>query len=357
MDGVDAALVDFAVEPLRIIATHSEPMPSDLKSELIALCFPGQDEINRFGQLDIKVGQLFANAALALLKKPGVTKTAVCAIGSHGQTIRHQPGLTYPFTLQIGDPNIISELTGITTVADFRRRDMANGGQGAPLVPAFHHAVFRSNATDRTIVNIGGIANVTFLPAGVNLPITGFDTGPGNTLLDAWIKKSLDQDHDEGGHWGKSGAIDQALLETLLADPYLQLPPPKSTGREYFNLAWLKQKLPPAVKPQDVQKTLTVFTAASIMHAIDHYGPAASEMIICGGGIHNQHLLQCLRERRGRHIMHSSAEFGVDPDWVEAVAFAWLAQQTLQGKAGNLPSVTGAKKAVVLGGIYPACAN
>ena len=204
------------------------------------------------------------------------------------------PNLPHPFTLQIGDPNVISELTGITTVADFRRRDIANGGQGAPLVPAFHNHIFRHAAKDRAIVNIGGIANVTFLPADINLPVTGFDTGPGNTLLDAWIKRNLNQEYDVNGQWGESGVIDHKLLTQLLADPYLQQPPPKSTGREYFNLAWLEPKLPASIKPQDVQKTLTVFTAASIMSAIERYSSTQSEIILCGGGVYNQHLLQCL---------------------------------------------------------------
>lgn len=354
MDAVDAVLVDFSLEPLKIISAHSESMPAELKRALIALCVPGTDEINRAGQLDVQVGNLFAQASENLLTKAKIKPQAIRAIGSHGQTIRHQPHFTHPFTLQIGDPNIISSQTGISTIADFRRRDMALGGQGAPLVPAFHEAIFRTREKNRMILNIGGIANITCLPADPKQAVIGFDTGPGNTLLDAWIFQHLQQEHDNNGAWGASGKIDKDLLNHLLADLYFTLSPPKSTGREYFNLSWLEKHKSTAIAPEDIQATLAELTVASIANAIKKFGLPDGEILICGGGVHNQHLLQRLTEHCEGYQLYSTAEFGIDPDWVEATCFAWLARQTLLGKPGNLPSVTGASKASVLGAIYPA---
>ena len=354
IDAIDAVLVDFAQLPLRLLATHSEPIPAEIKLQLHELCSPGPDEINRMGALDVQVGKLFATACQSLLQKTNISSNDILAIGSHGQTIRHQPGFNHPFTLQIADPNVIAEMTGITTIADFRRRDMASGGQGAPLVPAFHNYFFRSNNIDRVILNIGGIANVTILPANPAAPITGFDTGPGNTLLDAWIRLQKNQACDINGEWARSGTLNTKLLETLLSDNYFQQTPPKSTGREYFNLTWLKEKLPAEIAAVDVQRTLTEFTARSILQAIKNFGPKSGQILLCGGGIHNRFLFECLQHNSNDYSLHSSSEFGIDPDWMEAIAFAWLAKQTLLGKPGNLPTVTGAKKAVILGGIYKA---
>lgn len=353
MDGVDAVLVDLHTSQLQLCATHSQFLPSELKTELLAICQPGFDEINRLGVLDRQVGELFADTAIALLKKAGVKAEEVCAIGSHGQTVRHQPHGQHPFTLQIGDPNIIAAKTGITTVADFRRRDMAHGGQGAPLTPAFHNFLFRSTKKDRIILNLGGIANITYLAADKNQPVIGFDTGPANTLLDAWIKKCVDKSFDQNGEWAASGKINNDLLEILLTDIYFQLPPPKSTGREYFNLMWLEEKIPAKISAEDIQATLCEFTAKSIALAIDQFVTMNScEILVAGGGAQNSYLIERLKSHCKQHELISIEKYGLHPQWIEAVAFAWFAQQTLARKSSNLPSVTGAKDFAVLGGVY-----
>lgn len=353
LDAVDAALVDFSSHPPKLIATHSQALPHDLKQELLALCIPGDNEINRMGELDVKVGKLFATVANSLLSSAKIFPKEITAIGSHGQTIRHHPNNKYPFTLQIGDPNVIANETGITTVADFRRRDIATGGQGAPLAPGFHNAIFRSEKYDRIILNLGGIANITFLAKDLAAPVLGFDTGPANTLLDAWANLHLNKPYDENGNWAASGKVSADLLKTLLADPYFSLPAPKSTGREYFNLTWLEKhiaafKLP----PEDIQATLCELTARSIMNAINKTTQTNTQILICGGGIKNLFLVERLKTNNNQHSIHSTTEFGVPPEWIEAMAFAWLAKQTMENNPSNLPSVTGAKKTVVLGGIY-----
>jgi anhydro-N-acetylmuramic acid kinase len=400
MDAVDAVLVDFATNPLQLLATHSEPFSSDLKEILHGLCQPSYDELNRYGQADRRVGLLFANACHQLLAKAKVSSSTILAIGSHGQTIRHHPNSDHPFTLQIGDPNMIAEHTGITTIADFRRRDMVKGGQGAPLTPAFHNDAFRHSSINRVVVNIGGIANITLLPADLREPIIGFDTGPGNTLLDMWARQHLQQAYDCHGEWASRGKINQTLLDICLADPYYTLAPPKSTGRDYFNLDWLQDKLASAelastaLAPHDVQATLCELTVLSVLQAIHRYGgDAYNELLICGGGVHNRHLMQRFQVLRDQRLAYSqqsgfwvgtnrpageaeievpeddqencnntkktkatsivtTSTCGIDPDWVEAIAFAWLAKQTLAGKPGNLATVTGASEAVLLGGIY-----
>lgn len=353
MDAVDAALVDFSTSSPLLLATHGEIITPELRQKLQDICQPGYDEINRLGKLDIEMGRLFAKASLNLLKKAQVEPRNIVAIGSHGQTVRHSPTGTHPFTLQIGDPNIIAETTGIMTVADFRRRDMAIGGQGAPLVPAFHALVFRSDQEERIILNIGGIANVTLLPSDARATITGFDTGPGNALLDAWAQRHLNQSYDQGGRWGETGKVDPALLATLLSEPYFQRQPPKSTGCETFHLQWLEQQLDSfgsKLAPVDVQATLIELTARSIQEAIARYLPAGQAILVCGGGAHNTTLMARLRVLcEPRTVQLANA----DVDWIEAMAFAWFAQQTLAGRTSNLPAVTGAQKAVILGGIYP----
>lgn len=355
MDSIDAALIDFETTPPQLIATHKEPLSDELRQELLALCAPGFDEINRMGQLDIRIGKLFANAVNNLLKQNQIPAAQIQAIGSHGQTIRHHPDKQYPFTLQIGDPNTIAHATKITTVADFRRKDIAASGQGAPLTPAFHNAIFRDNQEDRIILNLGGIANITHLPADPAMPVIGFDTGPANTLLDAWANKHLNAPHDQNGDWAAAGKIDFALLEILLADPYFQLPYPKSTGREHFNLDWLTtyvNKLAHAPSAQDTQTTLSELTAISIAQAMDTLTTTKTKILVCGGGLHNKHLMQRLALHCKNHSVHSTEEFGLPPEWIECMAFAWLAKQTLAGKTGNLPSVTGATQETILGGIY-----
>lgn len=357
LDGIDAALVDLAAAP-RLLAAATYPLPPGLHAELVALCQPGPDEIERLGRADRALGLELAHAVRQLLAGAGVSPGAVRAIGSHGQTIRHRPagiGIPgHPFTLQIGDPTSIAHHTGITTVADFRRRDVAAGGQGAPLVPAFHRAVF-SGARGRAIVNIGGIANVTGLPG--QGPVLGFDTGPGNTLLDTWIQRQRGEPYDRDGLWAAAGTPLPELLAALLADPYFALPPPKSTGREYFNLPWLEphlQRLAATADPADVQATLTELTARSIADAIAALPFAAGEVFICGGGAYNRQLMQRLAALLQPRTVSTTAELGIAPEWVEAAAFAWLAQQTLKGAPGNEPTVTGAEKYCTLGAIYPA---
>src|SRR5579883_552825 len=347
-DGIDAALVDFSQPTPTMVATYYMPYPAALREQILALCVQGEDEIQRMGELDVLLGKTFAQAARSLLQQQSLSSADIKAIGSHGQTVRHAP---QRFTLQIGDPNTIAAETGITTIADFRRKDMAYGGQGAPLVPAFHHHLFARQQLPPLIVNIGGIANVTVLSS----PIIGFDTGPGNVLMDAWIQLHHQKTHDAQGTWAAQGKIQPALLAQLLSDPYFTLPPPKSTGREYFHLTWLQKylsALPKKFLPEDVQATLAELTACSILKAIQSYR-LEGEIVICGGGAHNAYLMQRMRTLAAPQFsVNSTQKYGIDPDWVEAVAFAWLAKQTLLRQPGNLPSVTGAKKPVVLGGIY-----
>jgi anhydro-N-acetylmuramic acid kinase len=354
LDGVDAAAVDLSSAQPRLISSHVEAYPGQLKAALRALCQPGSNEIDRMGELDREVGTLFSNACLRMLDKAGLKPQQVTAIGSHGQTIRHRPDSQTPFTLQIGDPNTIAELTGITTVADFRRRDMAAGGQGAPLVPALHQALFQQKGLKRIVLNLGGIANITCLPADASLPVSGYDTGPANTLLDHWIERHRQVAMDHRGEWARSGRTDQGLLDEMLADPYFHLPPPKSTGSEYFSPAWLMDRLEGYnLAAVDVQATLVELSACSIARAVTLEGYSESELLVCGGGVHNPYLM----ERVGAHLPEASimptSVYGVDPDWVEAITFAWLAKRTLAGLDGNLAAVTGAKHGVVLGGIYP----
>ena len=352
VDGIDVALVDFGTPSPLLIATHYLSHSTSLRKKILSLCQPGENEIERFGELDVILGKAFAHAANQLLKKQSLSPSVIKAIGSHGQTIRHIPNC---FTMQIGDPNIIAAETGITTVADFRRKDMAYGGQGAPLVPAFHQEILTSNEINRVIVNIGGIANLTFLPQKKLGTIIGFDTGPGNTLLDSWIYFNQKKSHDEAGQWGAEGMVHPDLLEYLLSDAYFEKHPPKSTGREYFNLNWLKKYLnliKTNIKTIDVQATLVELTARSILFAIRKYF-VNCEILICGGGVHNQFLMQRLKKlAEPQFILDSTQKYGLDPNWIEATAFAWLAKQTLNRKTGNLPSVTGAREKAILGGIY-----
>ena len=353
VDGIDAALVSIPVTgPLALLATHQHPFPVSVRDAIQTLMQPGPNEIEREGELDVQLGYLFADAVKALLAKSGLNPSRIRAIGSHGQTIRHRPHAPHPFTRQIGNPSVISEETGITTVADFRARDMAAGGEGAPLVPAFHHWLFRKSGVNRVIVNIGGIANITWLPAAEDSTVLGFDTGPGNTLLDQWIARHQNQPHDRDGAWAACGHVQEELLARLLADDYFAKAPPKSTGREHFTLAWLEQQIVGNPAPEDIQATLAELTAASIAGGTNHLPDKPAEIYVCGGGSHNRHLLARLRALLPGIPIATTAALGLDPDWVEATAFAWLAHQTLAGHAGNLPSVTGARHPVLLGGIY-----
>jgi anhydro-N-acetylmuramic acid kinase len=351
MDAIDAAVVDFDVSPLRILAASATPFERGLKQRIAALMdCPDEVALDELGQLDIAVGRAFAEAASALLRSAAIAPADVTAIGCHGQTIRHRPDLRLPFTTQIGDPNTVAEMTGITVVADFRRRDVSAGGQGAPLLPVFHDLVFRNDDEDRVIVNLGGIGNVTILIRGTT--VTGFDTGPGNRLLDAWIAQHRGVDYDADGTWAGTGQCDTTLLNHLLDEPYLMAPPPKSTGRELFNLAWLQNKLGLFERrPQDVQATLQAFTAVSVANAVRQFAPGAA-LYVCGGGTHNQGLLDALGRLVAPNRVASTAVLGLDPDYVEAVAFAWFARRTLAGQTSSAGSVTGARGARILGGIY-----
>lgn len=352
MDGIDAALVEIGNDGIHTIATKCVPIDEVLAANLeILIGSPNGVSLDDLGQLDRRIGQSFAVAALDLIDHASVKSQDILAIGSHGQTIRHRPDLAHPFTMQIGDPNVIAAQTGITTVADFRRKDIALGGEGAPLLPAFHSAVFQTPEEDRLIVNIGGIANVTRLLR--DQPVTGFDTGPGNTLLDHWILEHKGQALDNGGAWAASGKIDAALLNEMKSDSYFARHPPKSTGREYFNHIWVNrvvERLGAPVADVDVQATLADLTASTIAEAIAEDGEA--RVFVCGGGVHNPHLMNRLQAALGGRAPASTAVLGIDPDFVEAAAFAWLAARTLSGKSGNLPSVTGAREETVLGGIY-----
>jgi len=357
-DGIDAVAVAID-EPrkLKLLASTHQSYDDALRAQIQSLMHRGDDELERSAILDGILGQLFANAVNAVLDKAGLGKSEIRAIGSHGQTVRHGPLAAHPYTIQIGNPAVIAEQTGITTVANFRARDMAAGGQGAPLVPAFHHWLFQRPGRRRAIVNIGGIANLTALPSETSDAVIGFDTGPGNTLLDRWIGRHRDERYDANGDWAAAGSMDEALVGRFLDDPYFARRPPKSTGCEYFNLSWVDSRLAAAGtarEPADVQAMLTELTARSIAQAIVRLGGGADEVFICGGGAHNRELMRRLQANLGATSLHNTAELGLHPDWVEATAFAWLAHQTLEGRPGNLPSVTGARHAALLGGIYPA---
>lgn len=355
MDAIDAALVDFSESQPRLIHACSEPLNAELRQEILALCQSGDNEIERMGQLDMKLGRLFARSVQLLLSQARTDAGAIRAIGSHGQTIRHKPSGPAPFSLQIGNAAMIARLTGITTVADFRNNDIVAGGQGAPLVPAFHQAVFTDPDHHRCIVNIGGMANITILPAAGG-EVSGFDTGPGNALIDYCSQSRLDLPVDSGGATAARGQICTPLLEAMLADSYFSQAPPKSTGREHFNEAWLEAMLgrvPGAatLSDPDLLATITALTARSIALHIRKHAAATAEIYVCGGGVHNTTLMTMLATELALPVQKTD-ELGVAADWVEAMAFAWLAKQTLEGKSGNLPAVTGAAQAVVLGGIY-----
>jgi anhydro-N-acetylmuramic acid kinase len=354
MDGIDAALVDLSGSQPRLLASLVLPWPEAERSALQALATSGHCSLETLGRLDAAAGERFAEAALVLLQQAGLTPDQVTAIGSHGQTLHHAPDGPDGFSLQIGDPSRIAERTGITTVADFRRRDIAAGGQGAPLVPAFHQAYLAAATESRAVLNIGGIANLTLLPA-LDEP-SGFDTGPGNCLMDGWIRMQLGQPYDSDGSWAAGGSVQPALLERLLQDPYFARTAPKSTGTQYFSTQWLTDHLQalPGIAPQDVQATLAALTVQSIAQALTASQPDTRRLLVCGGGRHNATLMRSLAAALEGVIVEGSESQGLDPDHMEAMAFAWLAQQTLAGRPGNLPSATGARHPAILGAIYPA---
>lgn len=350
IDGVDAGLVRVDGDGIHLETALGLPYPDDLARELRALCQPGDNEIERLGPVDNGVAATFADAVAELLAQSGHRATDIRAIGSHGQTLRHRPEGTSPFTLQVGNPSAIAERTGITTVADFRRRDMAAGGQGAPLASAFHAAVFSDPSEARAVVNIGGIANVTLLVPGE--PVRGFDTGPGNTLMDAWIREHRGEGFDADGSWAATGFVDPVLLDALLADPYFSLTGPRSTGPETFNLGWVNNHLLTDPAPEAVQRTLLELSALTIVRGLA--GTGVARVVVCGGGVHNALLMAQLARLLAPVPVVPSATLGIDPDWVEAATFAWLAHRTLEGLPGNAPSVTGASGERILGAVYAA---
>ena len=352
LDGIDAVLIAFGDDKPQLQASYTHPWEAKVRARLLPLTQDATPlDLDAFGRLDHAVGNCFAEAALQLMSHAEVDPRTIRAIGSHGQTMRHRPTGPDRFTLQIGDPTIIAERCDIDVVADFRRADMAAGGQGAPLVPLLHAAMLHVPGTTRVVLNLGGIANVTLLHADGQ--VRGFDTGPANGLLDAWCLRQRGEHFDRDGAFAASGQVDPDLLDALLADPYFAQAPPKSTGREYFHLGWLANFGDTTrLRPADVQATLLELTARSIAAAIAEHAADATEVVVCGGGVHNVELQRRLGELLAPRIVASSAGYGMDPDYVEATAFAWLARQRVLGRTGNLPAVTGASGARVLGALY-----
>ena len=351
LDGLDIALIEQD-SALSLIATHYIPMPAELRAELLSLCASGPDEIARSAIAQQSWVTLAAQGIHALLAQQNLTPHDIRAIGSHGQTIRHEPARG--FTVQIGNPALLAELTGIKVVSDFRSRDVAAGGQGAPLVPAFHEALFGERAGNRAVLNVGGFSNLSLIETGK--PVSGFDCGPGNVLLDAWIDHQRGEPFDRDGQWAASGKVQPPLLDTLLSDAFFATKGPKSTGREVFNLDWLQHHLGelPAFLPEDVQATLLELTALTIVESLQSAQHQTDTLLVCGGGAHNGTLMNRLAALLPSTQVSNTATYGVDPDWVEAMAFAWLAHCCLEGIAANRPSVTGARGLRVLGAIYPA---
>lgn len=357
MDGVDIVAASF--DPLQLHATLTLPFDLDLRDELMALTLPGDNEIDRMGKADVALAKMIGQGINQLIEEHNLPRKQIKAIGSHGQTIRHRP--EHGFTLQIGDANIITEITQIPVVADFRRRDMAAGGQGAPLVPAFHQALFQHDSIHRVILNLGGIANVSLLPAGQPEAVYGFDTGPANILMDAWCHRYTGQPYDENGNWAAYGQPIRSLLERLQSHEYFSKEPPKSTGREDFNLDWLDEQLADwrndveymelEDTPENVQATLLKLTTRAIKKAIYRSGMPTGEVYVCGGGAYNSHLLEQLRWRLRKHhwSVQTTSVLGLAPTWVEATAFAWLAMRFVHQQSANLPAVTGAEGYRILG--------
>lgn len=349
LDGVDAVLVELSESHPRTRATFWLPYSPDIRGQALQLQASGNDEIRSAAHLSNQLATCYADAVRELLAAAGNTPTQVAAIGCHGQTIRHQPAAGY--TVQLNNPALLAELTGITVVADFRSRDIAAGGQGAPLVPAFHAAVFGDPWQHRVILNVGGIANLTDLKPGS--PVRGFDCGPGNLLMDAWIERHRGLRYDEGGNWARQGQVSAGVLDRLRASDYFSLEPPKSCGRDEFNLAWLESHLAGDEIPADVQATLLELSALSAVKAVEQWCGHPDAVFVCGGGARNNALMNRLQQLLPDCRIASTDSLGQPADWVEAVAFAWLASRTLRGEPGNLPEVTGARGLRVLGAIYP----
>ncbi len=348
MDGIDAALVDVSSNTL--IAGITRPYGEKVQQHLRAVLAGEPTSLAELSQLNTILGREFALAVHQLLDIANISADRVVAIGSHGQTICHDATADIPYTVQLGCGHTIAALTGITVVADFRTRDIVMGGQGAPFAPVYHQALFAGLATPTALVNIGGIANVTFLAPGV--AVSGYDTGPGNCLMDAWVQKHLNKSYDENGAWGATGRVIEPLLSAMLDDSYFALPAPKSLDKAYFSDAWLAQYLRPDYASHDLQATLVAFTAMSICQAIKACDLSIERVAICGGGVHNAALLQAIRTQLPELQVKSTQSFGVDPDFLEAMMFAWFADKTINQIPVDLTGITGAKSPAILGAIY-----
>lgn len=353
LDGVDIAIVDFQAEPAKLIYSLYYTYPADLLEAIKIICRDSSTSFDQLGQLDAQLGEFYARAIQQALSESALNAQDIIAIGSHGQTIQHSPNGAIPYTLQIGDPNRIAENTGVSVVADFRRRDIAAGGQGAPLVPAFHQASFQSSSQTRAIINIGGIANISYLSKHSAEPLIGFDCGPGNTLMNQWCQRHFSREYDKSGQLASEAQLNSKLLNSLLSDSYFAKAHPKSTGPEYFNLNWLTHHLEQHPCSQhDTLRTLCELTVRSIQCSLATLGKI-DQVFLCGGGVHNDFLVKRLRSQLDIPVETTEA-LGIPADWLEAIAFAWLAKQTIEGKPGNSPTVTGANRSLILGAIYPA---
>ena len=352
-DGVDAALVALDSTDHKIHLTATTPYPDALRKRIAALLGEPRTSLQELGALDVAIGGFFARCVERLLEGSAFGPGQIAAIGHSGHTVLHSPAGPEPFTLQLGDPSTVAARTGITTVGHLRHMDVALGGQGAPLAPAFHHWSFSNPHESRIVVNIGGIANITVLHPDRKL--VGFDTGPGNTLLDGWTRRCTGMPYDRNGDWSRTGRVNAKLLKVLMGDAYFHRPPPKSTGLEHFHLAWLQaglERTGQRLDEQDIQATLTELTAATIAEAVNAADCAPKRVILCGGGARNTALTERLSAHLAGSAVESSSGYGIDPEWVEAVLFAWLARARLRGKPGNAPTVTGARRCAPLGGVY-----
>ncbi|MDB6095750.1 MAG: anhydro-N-acetylmuramic acid kinase [Francisellaceae bacterium] len=353
LDAIDCAIFEFSAQKIILIKSLSFPIPVPFKNQILTICQTNTCTVDELGRLNTVIGMQFSRAIQALLKKSKLSSNLITAIGSHGINIRHNPSIRYPFSMQLGNPHIIAIKTKIPTIADFRQSDIANQGQGAPLAPAFHKAMFHSSTENRVILNIGGIANISILPKNAFEPCIGFDSGPGNCLMDEWIYQTKRLAFDKNGAFAAKGKPHLGLLRMLLEDKYFILPPPKSTGREYFNLNWLKKYLLqfPNLDAETIQATLLALSLQTITHAIRQHAPKKHKVFVCGGGSYNVHLMRQL-EKTLKKPIYSTAELGIAPDWVEAALFAWLAKETVEGNPIDLKPITGSKHKVVLGGIF-----